>query len=60
MTNDSEEWRRECEAREHLRRTGGNPAKVEALLRRIAEKRGKEAADLLRQDMREQWRLRAK
>lgn len=48
----SQEWRRECEARAWLQRTGGNPAKVEALLRRIAEKRGKAAAETLRQDMR--------
>ena len=56
---DSEAWRRECEARAWIQRTGGNPAKVEALLKRIAEKRGKEAAETLREDMREQWRVRA-
>ena len=55
----SEEFRRACEARCWLRRTGGNPAKIKALLLRIEAKRGKVAAEVLRQDMREQWRLRA-
>mgnify|MGYP003652960922 CR=1 FL=1 len=50
--NDSEQWRRETEAQEWLRRTGGNPAKIKALLARIEAKRGKVAAEVLRQDMR--------
>lgn len=53
----SQEFRRACEARAWLQRTGGNPAKVEALLKRIAEKRGKAAADLLREDMRIAYRV---
>jgi hypothetical protein len=51
MVND-EQWRRECEAREWLKRTGGQGKAVEALLQRIAAKRGQPAADQLRQDMR--------
>ena len=56
----TEAWRRECEARAWLKRTGGEPQKIRELLKRIEQKRGKKAADLLRQDMREQWRVRAK
>lgn len=56
----SEEFRRETEAREWIKRTNGDPQKIRELLKRIEQKRGKEAADLLHQDMREQWRLRAK
>ena len=52
----SDEWRRECEARFWVRKTKGDPAAVNALLKRIADKRGQAAADLLRQDMREAWR----
>jgi hypothetical protein len=35
-----------------LRRTNGQAAAVNALLKRIEQKRGKEAAEVLRQDMR--------
>lgn len=56
----SQEFRRACEARAWLQRTNGDPQKIRELLKRIEQKRGKEAADLLREDMREQWRLRAK
>lgn len=48
----SEEFRRECEAREWLKRTHGNPQRIRELLNRIEQKRGKEAAEVLRQDMR--------
>jgi hypothetical protein len=54
--NDSEEFRRQCEAREWMRRTKGDPEKVKALLLRIAVRRGQPAADQLRQDMREAYR----
>jgi len=47
-----ESWRRECEAREWLRRTGGKGEAVRELLKRIEAKRGAEAAEVLRQDMR--------
>jgi hypothetical protein len=49
---DSESWRLECEAREHLKRTQGEPDKIKALLVRIKERRGQEAADRLRDAMR--------
>lgn len=54
--SDSEKFRRECEAREWLKRTGGKREAVEALLKRIEAKRGRAAADQLRQDMREAYR----
>lgn len=48
----SEEFRRETEAREWLKRTGAEPQKIKELLKRVAAKRGAEAAEVLRQDMR--------
>ena len=53
----SEEFRRQTEAREWLKRTGGEPQKIRELLKRIEQKRGKEAADLLREDMRIAYRV---
>jgi DNA-binding GntR family transcriptional regulator len=53
--NDSEAWRRETEAREWLKRTDGEPQKIRELLKRIEQKRGKEAAEVLRQDMRTEY-----
>ena len=53
--NDSEAWRRETESREWVRRTQGDPVLIRALLERIEKKRGKAAADLLREDMRKAW-----
>lgn len=55
MKNNSEEFRRACEARAWLQRTGGNPQKIRELLKRIEQKRGKAAADLLRLDMRTEY-----
>jgi hypothetical protein len=52
----SEEFRRQTEAREWLRRTNGDPQRIKELLKRIEAKRGKEAAEVLRADMREQYR----
>lgn len=52
---NGETWRRECEAREWLKRTSGKREAVEALLLRIADKRGQAAADQLRQDMRAEY-----
>lgn len=49
----SEQYRRRTEADEWLRRTKGKGPAVEALLKRIATRRGQAAADQLRQDMRE-------
>ena len=51
----SEEFRRQSEAREWMRRTQGDPVQIRALLERIERKRGKAAADLLREDMRKAW-----
>ena len=48
----SEEFRRECEAREWLKRTNADPQRIRELLKRIEAKRGREAAERLRQDMR--------
>ena len=53
---DSEDWRRETEAREWLLRTQGNPLRINQLLQRIAAKRGQAAADQLREDMRQAYR----
>jgi len=50
--NDSEEWRRECEARYWLVKTGGEKRKVDALMERIVAKRGKAGSNLLMADMR--------
>ena len=36
-----------------------DPAKIRALLKRIAERRGQEAADELAAEMRVQWRANA-
>lgn len=51
--------RREAEARYWLKEGYTNEAKVNELMPRIAAKRGQAAADQLRQDMRDQWRIRA-
>lgn len=50
-----EEWRRQTEAREWLKRTSGKREAVEALLKRIADKRGQAAANQLREDMRTEY-----
>lgn len=54
----SEQHRRECEARTWLRQGYTSRAAVDELVARIAERRGAEAADELRQEMRRQWKLR--
>lgn len=36
----SEQYRLECEAREWLKRTGRDPAKIKALLARLEQRRG--------------------
>ena len=54
--NNSEDWRRETEAREWLLRTAGNPLRINQLLQRIAAKRGQQAADQLRDAMRSEYR----
>lgn len=53
-----ETHRHQCEARGWLRRGYTTRPKVAELVRVIAEKRGQEAADALRAEMRRQWNRR--
>ena len=53
-----EQHRRECEARDWLRRGYTAPAMVDGLMLRIAKHRGQSSADELREEMRRQWRLK--
>jgi len=53
-----ERHRRECEARHWLREGYVTQPQVDELMTRIAARRGQPAADLLRQEMRRQWKLR--
>ncbi|MCC5070784.1 DUF7696 family protein [Xanthomonas campestris] len=53
-----EGFRRACEARHWLRQGYTAAAKVQELRLRIAAQRGYAAADLLVEEMREQWRHR--
>lgn len=53
--DNSEQYRHECEARFWLSETGGNPALVDALMERITKKRGKAAAERLREGMRAEF-----
>lgn len=57
-SNDVEVQRRLLEARARLREGFTTRDKVDELCRRVAQKRGQAAADQLRDDMREQWRIR--
>lgn len=57
VDKNSEQHRRECEARDWLRRGYAAPAKVDELMVRIEKHRGKASADALREEMRRQWRL---
>lgn len=54
----TEDHRRECEARDWLRRGYTSAAAVDELMTRIAAKRGQSAANALRDEMRRQWTLR--
>jgi hypothetical protein len=54
-----EHHRRVCEARFWIRQGFVDATSVDALLERIAKRRGQAAADALRAEMREQWRGRA-
>lgn len=54
--NIDEQWRLECEAREWLKRGYTSKAKVDELIAEIAKKRGKDAAEKLRDEMRQQYR----
>lgn len=48
----------ECEARYWIRHTKGNKTTVDELIGRIERRRGKLAADGLRDEMRRQWQSR--
>ncbi len=52
---DTEQYRRECEARGWIRRGYTTRDQVAALRERIAAKRGESAADRLVEEMRRQW-----
>lgn len=57
MTPDeTEQHRNECEARHWLRAGYTSAARVEELMSRIATKRGRVAAERLRDEMRKQWK----
>jgi len=51
----TEQHRHECEARFWLAETGGNADQVDGQMERITRRRGKEAADRMRAEMRRQW-----
>ena len=54
-----EAYRRECEARQWIREGYFARDRVEALMERIAKRRGEDAAAALRDEMRRQWTRRA-
>ncbi|WP_425479889.1 DUF7696 family protein [Pseudoxanthomonas winnipegensis] len=54
-----EDFRRQCEARHWLAQGYGVPGKIDQLMARISAKRGSEAANALREEMRVQWRAAA-
>ena len=56
MDTYSKEYRMACEAREWLRRLERDPARIKAMLKRVADKRGQAAADELAAAMRKEWR----
>ena len=53
------DFRRVCEARFWIRQGHTDTAAVDALMERIAKRRGLPAAESLRDEMRRQWRDRA-
>lgn len=55
----SDAHRRECEARDWLRRGYTSGAKVDELMTLIEKKRGHAAAHELREEMRRQWTRRS-
>lgn len=59
-TDDQENRRRICEARGWLRDGYTTRAKVDELMVRITRRRGKDAAEALREEMRRQWAIRDK
>lgn len=55
MSDDSEQFRHECECKYWLDVTGGDKLEIENLMERITKKRGQAAADRLRQGMRDEF-----
>lgn len=55
LPDEVEDFRRETEAREWLRRGYTTRAKVDKLIASIEAKRGRGAAEELREEMRKQW-----
>jgi len=55
---DQEQQRRVFEARARIREGYTTRAKVDELCKLVAGKRGQVAADQLREDMRQQWKVR--
>ncbi|MFT0140760.1 hypothetical protein ACEK07_46045 [Alcanivoracaceae bacterium MT1] len=58
LPDEVEDFRREAEARDWLRRGYTTAHEVNGLERRISAKRGPEAAALLVEEMRRQWKRR--
>lgn len=52
----SEQWRHECECRDWIRDGYTTKARVDDLIRRISAKRGRKAAERVREGMREQYK----
>jgi hypothetical protein len=59
MTDTSEQFRHECEARYWLRKGYTSPARIKELTELIRPKRGQAATDRLIDEMRRQWPRRA-
>jgi len=57
MDQKTEDYRRECEAREWIKRGYSTPARIKQLRKRITDQRGADAADELIIEMRKQWQL---
>jgi len=53
-----EAYRRECEARSWIKQGYFTAIRVEELMQRIERHRGREAAEVLRVEMRRQWVMR--
>lgn len=58
LPDEVEDFRREAEARDWLRRGYTTAQEVSGLERRITAKRGPAAAERLIEEMRQQWRIR--
>lgn len=60
MSRDDEAWRLETEARFWLKHYRWRSGAIRQLLERLTQKRGRNAAEKLRQEMRRQWDERQK